>query len=50
MEAKKERDEPVRTFVVRFRGLANICILFTQCTGEGCTKTVSHVEPTILLP
>ena len=45
MEAKQERDEPVRTFVARLRGLANICVLFTQCTGEA----VSHVEPTILL-
>ena len=25
MEAKQERDEPVRTFVARLRGLANIC-------------------------
>ena len=49
MEAKQERDEPVRTFVARLRGLGNICVLFTQCTGEACTKTVSHVEPTILL-
>ena len=45
MEAKQERDEPVRTFVARLRGLGNICVLFTQCTGEA----VSHVEPTILL-
>ena len=45
MEAKQECDEPVRTFVSRLRGLANICILFTQCTRGGCTKTVSHVEP-----
>ena len=26
MEAKQERDEPLRTFVARLRGLANICI------------------------
>ena len=49
MEAKQESDKPVRTFVARLRGLANICILFTQCTGDTCTKTVSHVEPTIHL-
>ena len=49
MEAKQERDEPVRTFVARLRGLAIICILYTQCTGGGCTETFSHVEPTILL-
>ena len=49
MEAKQECDEPVRRFVSRLRGLANICTLFTQCTGGGCTQTVSHVEPTILL-
>ena len=49
MEAKQERDEPIRTFVARLRGLAIICILYTQCTGGGCTQTVSHVEPTILL-
>ena len=41
--------KPVRTFVARLRGLANICLLYTQCTGGGCTQTVSHVEPTILL-
>ena len=40
MEAKQELDEPVRTFVARLRGLANICIL---------TKTISHVEPTVVL-
>ena len=49
MESKQERDKPVRTFVARLRGLANICILFKQCTDDTCTKTVSHVEPTILL-
>ena len=49
MEAKQERDEPVITFVARSRGLADICVLFTQCTGDTCTKTVSHVEPTKLL-
>ena len=48
-KVKQERDEPVRTFVARLRGLANICILFTDCTGNTCTRTVSHVEPTILL-
>ena len=49
MEAKQERDEPVRTFVARLRGLANICILFTDCTSETCNKTVSNVDATILL-
>ena len=48
-KVKQERDEPVRTFVARLRGLANIGILFTDCTGNTCTRTVSHVEPTILL-
>ena len=46
MEAKQERDKPDRNLIARLRGLANICILYTQCT---CTKIVSHVEPTILL-
>ena len=49
MEAKQERDEPVRTFVARLRGLANICLLSTQCTGGTCTQTVSYVEPSNLL-
>ena len=49
MEAKQERDEPVRTFVARLRGLVNIRILYTQCTGGDCTQMVSHAEPTILL-
>ena len=31
MEAKQERDEPIRTFIARLRGLANICVLYTQC-------------------
>ena len=48
-EAKQERDEPLRTFVARLRGHANICILFKQCAGDTCTTTVSHIEPTILL-
>ena len=49
MEAKHERDEPVRTFVARLRGLANICLLSTQCTGGACTQTVSYMEPSNLL-
>jgi hypothetical protein len=32
----------LRTFVARLRGLANIFILYTQCTD-------AHMEPTILL-
>ena len=38
MKAKQERDEPVRTFVARLRNLANICILYTQCTGGGAHR------------
>ena len=41
MEAKQEHDEPLRTFIARLRGLVNICTLFTQCTGGGCTQTVT---------
>ena len=33
MEVKQECNEPVSTFVARLRGLANICVLSTQCTG-----------------
>ena len=49
MDAKQEREEAVRTFVARLRGLANICALSTVCTKEGCTQDMSYVEPSILL-
>ena len=37
MEAKHERDEPIRTFVARLRGLPNICNLSTECLSDTCT-------------
>jgi hypothetical protein len=48
MDSKQERDKQVRTFVARLRGLANICILFTDCTSKTCNKTVSHMDTPIL--
>jgi hypothetical protein len=47
MEAKQERDELVRTFVARLRG-QHLHPLH-RLHRDTCTKTVSHVEPTILL-
>jgi hypothetical protein len=48
MDSRQERDKQVRTIVARLRGLANICILFTDCTSKTCNKTVSHVNTPIL--
>ena len=42
MEAKQDRDKSDRNFIARLRGLANICILYKQCTGDTCTKIVSQ--------
>jgi hypothetical protein len=42
-------DEPVRRFMARLRGLANICNLTTKYPSNTCAETVSHVNTTILL-
>ena len=47
MGEKQERDELVRTFVARLRG-QHLHPLH-RLHRDTCTKTVSHVEPTILL-
>ena len=49
MKAKQECDEPIKTFLARLRGLANICNLSTECPSETCTETVSYVNAKILL-
>ena len=49
MDAKQERDEAVKTFVARIRGLANICTLSTKSTKGPCTQDVSYLDSSILL-
>ena len=46
INAKQERDEPVRQFAARLRGLAAICDLTETCT---CTKKVSAVDKWVRL-
>jgi hypothetical protein len=42
ISAKQERDEPVRQFVARLRGLAAVCDLSVTCTcGLKVTETAS---------
>ena len=44
MEAKQERGEPVRKFLARLRGLADICQLKVTC---GCGETPSYADKII---
>jgi hypothetical protein len=41
ISAKQERDEPVRQFAARLRGLAAVCDLSVTCT---CRLKVSEVD------
>ena len=41
MEAKQERNEPVRKFLARLKGLAGICELKTKCA---CDETPSYAD------
>ena len=43
---KQERDEPVRQFAARLRGLAAVCDLTVTCS---CAKKVSEVEKWVRL-
>ena len=44
----QEREERVRSFVARIRGLASVCELSIKCTKDGCDKKVSYAEQEIL--
>ena len=33
-----ECDEPVRNYLARLKGAANVCKLTVQCTAEACTE------------
>ena len=46
LKSKQERDEPVRQFAARLRGLAAVCDLPTLCT---CGNTVSMVDKWVLM-
>ena len=46
MKSKQERDEPVRQFAARIRGLAAACDLATLCT---CGQSVSMVDKWVLM-
>ena len=46
MKSKQERDEPVRQFAARLRGLAAVCDLAALCT---CGNTVSMVDKWVLM-
>ncbi len=46
IKSKQERDEPVRQFAARIRGLAAVCDLATQCT---CGLSVSMVDKWVLM-
>ena len=42
MEAKQERGEPVRKYLARLRGLADICKLSVECSS--CHEAASYVD------
>ena len=42
MEAKQERNEPVRKYLARLRGLADICKRSVECSS--CHETTSYVN------
>ena len=46
LKLKQERDEPVRQFAARLRGLAAVCDLAALCT---CGNTVSMVDKWVLM-
>ena len=46
MEAKQERGEPVRKYLARLRGLADICKLSVECLS--CHETASYVDRIII--
>ena len=46
MEAKQERNEPVRKYLARLRGLADICKRSVECSS--CHETTSYVDRIIL--
>ena len=46
MTAKQERDEPIRQFAARLRGLAAVCDLTITCT---CMLKVSEVNKWVLM-
>ena len=46
MKSRQERDEPVRQFAARLRGLAAVCDLAALCT---CGNTVSMVDRWVLM-
>ena len=46
IKSKQERDEPVRQFAARLRGLAAVCDLATLCT---CGLSVSMVDKWVIM-
>lgn len=48
MSATQEREEKVRSYLARLRGLAGVCELAVQCTAVGCTEQVSYANQLIL--
>ena len=48
MSASQERDEKVRSYLARLRGLAGVCELTVECTAEFCGEKVSYANRLIL--
>ena len=46
--ATQGRDERIRSYVARLRGLAGVCKLTLECTSDTCTEEVSYAEKEIL--
>ena len=48
MSANQEREEKIRSYAARLRGLAGICILSLTCSKEDCDESVSYANAMIL--
>ena len=48
MSACQEREEKVRSYLARLRGLSGVCKLTVECTAETCTEKVSYANRLIL--
>ena len=48
LRLEQEREEPVKNYLARLRGAANICKLTVKCTAEGCQEEVSYSDLVVL--
>ena len=45
---EQERDEPIKNFLARLKGAANVCKLTVKCTAQECREDVSYSDQVVL--